>query len=213
MPTKFKLLEIVPAKRQIANARAREKEMTKLFAERYGRAHLNNSITEGEGMLAGLVGEELFRDYYGFLRSQGESIFHYDVLDPEVLGRIEVKTKRCTSPPQDHYNCSIAASNAEQQCDYYAFVRVLKDFSKAWVLGLTPKTAFFDHARFFKRGDLDPNGFGGWRFKWDCFNLRIGELIPAPLVTQDFDHYDYRPALLPGFTPDVIVKDAKECQS
>lgn len=206
------LLEILPTKRQIKRARDREDEMTTLFAERYGRSHLNNSITEGEGMLAGLVGEELFRDYYGFLRSQGEAIFHYDVLDLVSLGKIEVKTKRCTSDPKDHYNCSIAASNSDQQCDYYAFVRVLKDFSKAWVLGLCPKETFFEQALFFKRGQIDPSGFGGWRFKWDCFNLRISELLPAPLVTTGFDKYDYRPAQHAEFTPDIKV-DAKECQS
>lgn len=211
MPRTF--LEIVPTKKQIKTARERENEMVKLFSERYGRTHLNNSILEGEGMLAGLVGEELFRDYYGFLRPTGEAIFHYDVLDPEILGRIEVKTKRCTSEPKPNYNCSIAASNADQQCDYYAFVRVMKDFSKAWILGLMPKEPFFEQALFFKRGAIDPAGFGGWRFKWDCFNLRVGELLAAPLVTRDFDQYDYRPALHPEFTPHVTITDEKECTS
>lgn len=201
-----KPFEIIPTKKQIENARDRESEMTKLFAARYGRAHLNNSILEGEGMLAGLIGEEIFREYYGFLRSTGEAIFHYDVLDPTVLGRIEVKTKRCTSAPKAHYNCSIAASNSEQQCDYYAFVRVLKDFSKAWILGLLPKDDFFSQALFFKRGQIDPAGFGGWRFKWDCFNLPVKNLLAAPLVTRDFDQYDHRPAEHPNFDPYVVIK-------
>jgi hypothetical protein len=205
-----KPLEIIPTKQQIKKAKSREAEMTALFLEHYGREHLHNSITEGDGMLAGLVGEELFRDYYGFLRSQGAAIFHYDVLDPEVLGRIEVKTKRCTSAPKPHYNCSVAASNSEQQCDYYAFVRVLSDFSKGWLLGLLPKDLFYEKALFYKRGQKDPTGFGGWRFKWDCFNLPVRELLQAPLVTSGFDQYDYRPATHSGFTPDVILKKKKE---
>lgn len=205
-----KILEIIPTKHQIEIARAREAVMTELFVERYGKKHLNDSITEGEGLLSGLIGEELLRDYYGFLRSEGEAIFHYDVLDPDILGRIEVKTKRCTSAPKPHYNCTVSASNADQQCDYYAFVRLLNDFSRAWLVGLMPKEEFFAQALFFKRGQIDPAGFGGWRFKWDCFNLRISELCPPPLVTRDFDQYDYRPALRPGFTPEVVAKDKKK---
>lgn len=197
----------MPTKRQIETARAREDEMTTLFAERYGRKHLNDSITEGEGMLAGLIGEEIFRDYYEFLRSCGDAIFHYDVLDADHLGKIDVKTKRCTSEPKPHYNCSIAASNTEQQCDYYAFVRVLKDFSKAWILGLSPKEQFFEKAMFFKRGQIDPSGFGGWRFKWDCFNLAIKDLLQTPLTAAEFSQYKYRPAEHPAFSPEILTEE------
>lgn len=208
-----KLLEIIPTKRQIKRASGREEEMTALFAQRYGRSHLNNSILEGEGMLAGLLGEELVRDYYGFIQSSGEAIFHYDLLDPVILGKVEVKTKRCTSAPKDHYNCSIAASNATQQCDYYAFVRVLNDFSRAWILGFMPKDDFFAGALFFKRGQIDPSGFGGWRFKWDCFNLPIKDLLLPPLAANGFDDYDYRPARDPAFTPEIEVHDPEEFQA
>jgi hypothetical protein len=208
-----KLIEIVPTKRQIQRARDREEEMTALFTARYGRSHLNNSILEGEGMFAGLLGEDLFRDYYGFVRSSGEAIFHYDLLDSVILGKIEVKTKRCTSAPKEHYNCSIAASNAEQQCNYYAFVRVLNDFSRAWILGLMPKDDFFEKALFFKRGQTDPAGFGGWRFKWDCFNLPIKDLLAPPLVTRGFDDYDYRPARHPEFTPEIETRNPEEFEA
>lgn len=204
------LLELIPTKQQIKNARAREKELIKLFVARYGKKHLNDSITEGEGLLSGLIGEELFRDYYNFLPSRGEAIFHYDVLDPWILGRIEVKTKRCTSAPKLHYNCTVAASNADQQCDYYAFVRLLTDFSKAWVVGLLPKKEFFDQAQEGKRGEIDPHGFGGWRFKWNCFNLPISALYLPPLAARDFDQYDYRPAMRPGFTAEIAAPEPKK---
>jgi len=203
----IKPILIVPTKPQIETARSREDEMTRLFLERYGKKHLNDSITEGEGMLAGLIGEEVFRDYYGFFQSIGEAIFHYDVLDQRHLGKIDVKTKRCTSEPKSHYNCSVAASNTDQQCDYYAFVRVLNDFSKAWILGLTPKTRFFEDALFFKRGQIDPAGFGGWRFKWDCFNLQIGQLLQAPESPLDFEDYKHRPAEHKDFTPDIPTEE------
>lgn len=202
-------LLVVPTKRQIKAAQDREEEMTTLFAERYGRKHLNGSITEGEGMLAGLVGEELVREYYELFRSAGEAIFHYDVLDMQHLGKIDVKTKRCTSEPKPHYNCSIAASNTDQQCDYYAFVRVLKDFSKAWILGLMPKTKFFEKALFFKRGQIDPTGFGGWRFKWDCFNVQISDLLQAPLTISECAKYKYRPAEHPDFDPNIFTEEAE----
>lgn len=181
--------------------------MTQLFLERYGKKHLNESITEGDGLLAGLIGEELLKDFYGFIASTNEAIFHYDVLDERYLGKIDVKTKRCTSEPKPHYNCSVAASNTEQKCDYYAFVRVLNDFSKAWILGFVPKAMFFEKALFFKRGQVDPAGFGGWRFKWDCFNTQIGDLLQAPESPLDFDAYKHRPAERADFTPDILKEE------
>lgn len=199
----IKPILILPTKQQIDAAREREEVVTQLLLERYGREHLNNSITEGEGMLAGLVGEEVFKDFYGFLAAFGKSIFHYDVLDLRHLGKIDVKTKRCTSEPKPNYNCTVSASNTEQRCDYYAFVRVLNDFSKAWILGLVPKVSFFEKALFFKRGAIDPAGFGGWRFKWDCFNLQIGDLLQPPESPLDFRTYEHRPAEHHNFTPAI----------
>lgn len=206
-------LLLVPTKKQIKTAQAREKEIRKMLEARDGRGHLNNSITEGDGTLAGYVGEELVRDYYNFLPSDTDpEIFHYDALDPKHLGKIDVKTKRCTSEPKPEYNCSIAATGAGQQCDYYAFVRVLNDLSQAWILGFIPKADFFALSLkknlVFKRGQPDPTSNRGWRFKWDCFNLPISDLLDAPALPADLAKFEYRPAAVPGFSSNIVTEVA-----
>lgn len=201
---------LVPTKRQIETAREREQEIRRILEARDGRPHLNNSITEGDGTLAGYLGEELVRDYYNFLPSDTDpEVFHYDALDPKYLGKIDVKTKRCTSAPKAEYNCSIAATGANQQCDYYVFVRVLNDLSEAWILGFIPKHDFFGRAQFFRRGQKDPSSNRGWRFKWDCFNLPISDLLDPPALFSDFADFDFRPATLSGFSSIITSESAK----
>lgn len=201
---------LVPTKKQIETARAREAEIRKLLETRSGRPHLNNSITEGDGTLAGYLGEELVRDYYNFLASDTDpEVFHYDALDPKHLGKIDIKTKRCTSEPKLDYNCSIAATGANQQCDYYVFVRILNDLSQAWILGFIPKHEFFGKALFFRRGQKDPVSNRGWRFKWDCFNLPISDLLAPPILPTAFSSFDFRPAAVPGFSSLILSESVK----
>ena len=206
-------LMLIPTDSQIEAARAREQEMREILTARNGRGHLRNSITEGEGTLAGFVGEELVRSHYNWLASEGApDVFHYDVLDPLWLGRIDVKTKRCTSAPRPEYNCSIAATSIKQQCDYYAFVRVLNDLSRAWLLGFMPKRDFFSAgvAQFYARGDLDPASDRGWRFRWDCYNVPVSALITPPKPHEDFSRsFPFCPATEPDFSPHVFIEEAR----
>ena len=73
--------------------------------------------------------------------------------------------------PKEHYLCSIAAANTKQECEYYNFVRVMEDLSKAWLLGYISKSGFFECAKFGKKGEDD--GSGRFKFKADCYNLPI----------------------------------------
>jgi hypothetical protein len=77
-----------------------------------------------------------------------------------------------------NYFCSVAAFNITQKCDVYIFVRVLEDFSKAWVLGGRTKNKFFEEAKFYKAGELDPSSNYGWTFRADCYNMEVGKLKP-----------------------------------
>ena len=131
--------------------------------------NLQGSITGSLSHVVGAVGEIIVADAIGANES---NTYDYDLVrDGE---RIDVKTKRCNTRPFPHYDCSVAAHGANQNCDSYIFVRILTDTSRAWILGSITKQDFYTKATKYKRGDIDPaNGF---IFKADCYNLPISEL-------------------------------------
>tara|TARA_Y100000034_G_scaffold125612_1_gene175577 strand:+ start:1052 stop:1549 length:498 start_codon:yes stop_codon:yes gene_type:complete len=131
---------------------------------------LKNSITKGKGNLAGFIGEFVAEQVTG---GKIKNTKDYDlVLKDDAT--VDVKTKRCTSEPRPHYECSIAAYNPAQKCDKYIFVRVMKDLTKAWVLGELDKEVYFEKAHFLEKGQYDPSN--NWRCKADCYNVAISEL-------------------------------------
>lgn len=141
----------------------------KLRAKKLGK--LNNSITEGSGNIAGYIGQLLVAEY---LNAEEPDNYNFDVKKDNIT--YEVKTKRCTSKPRQEYDCSVSDFNTKQDCDYYIFVRVLEDFSKAWILGKKKKADYFNEARFCEKGKVDEKSTFGWKFKADCYNLEISKL-------------------------------------
>lgn len=132
---------------------------------------LRESITKGDGNVAGFIGELAVHDLIG---GEHKPTFDYDIIRPD--GKFDVKTKRCTSTPMPEYECSIANYNPNQQCDFYVFTRVLEDYKTCWVLGYLPKAEYFAKARFCRKGEVDTKSTLGWTFKADCYNLEIKEL-------------------------------------
>lgn len=131
---------------------------------------LKNSITGGDGNVAGLLGEMVVVQATGATLSNTRD---YDVVRTDGK-TADVKTKRCTGKPEPRFDCSIADFNTRQKCDYYIFVRVLKDFSKAWIVGELPKNEYFEKAVFVQQGQFDPSN--NWRCKADCYNVPISKL-------------------------------------
>lgn len=131
---------------------------------------IKNSIMKGDGSVAGFVGEFIAESVLG---GKVDNTYEYDLIAP-CGSTVDVKTKRTKVKPKDYYDCSIAAYNIRQKCDYYAFVRVLNDFSKGWFLGWIKKVEYFDKGRFLKEGDRD--GDNGFLVRSDCYNLKISEL-------------------------------------
>tara|TARA_R110000744_G_scaffold363419_1_gene471747 strand:- start:13 stop:501 length:489 start_codon:yes stop_codon:yes gene_type:complete len=136
---------------------------------------LNNSITEGDGNIAGFLGEEVANQIIcGIINNT----YDYDIISKKQKPITwDVKTKRCTSPPRGYYDCSVAAYNTKQKCDRYVFVRVEyknKRWGKAWVLGYYDKDKYFKDARFLKKGSLD--GDNRFKVKADCYNIAIKDL-------------------------------------
>lgn len=141
---------------------------------------LNNSITRGQGTLAGCIGEIAVRDYIRSLKVGAEIVGHYDY---DILTsnskKIEVKTKRCTSVPRASYECSVANFNDRQDCDYYFFTRVSN--THVYLLGFLGKDEFKIKSRQMTKGQTDrnvlPNG-KNFKFHANCRNVLISELRP-----------------------------------
>ena len=105
-----------------------EIEITQKMKERAWRkarqmGEINNSITKGDGNIAGFLGEEIANN---LIKGDIKNTYDYDIIKDGV--KYDVKTKRCTSEPKPYYECSVAAFNTKQKCDYYVFVRNLREY-------------------------------------------------------------------------------------
>ena len=131
---------------------------------------LNNSIRQGEGKVYGFLGEMVFAKITG-----GEQVntYDWDVVMPDGA-TVDVKSKCVTSEPRPYYECSVAAIGTNQNCDYYAFVRVHKDCTIAWYLGAMAKQTFLSQSRLLNAGVVD--GDNGWAPTIDCYNVKISDL-------------------------------------
>lgn len=154
-----------------------EIEITQKMKERAWRkarqmGEINNSITKGDGNIAGFLGEEIANE---IIKGDINNTYDYDITKNGVT--YDVKTKRCTSKPKSHYECSVAAFNTKQKCDYYVFVRIenLKGkWTRAWVLGLYGKEKYFKDAKFLRKGQTDGDNY--FKVKADCYNMEISNL-------------------------------------
>jgi len=160
------MIEVIPTEIQIEKAKIK-----------FDFNELKNSITKGNGNILGALGEIIVCDYYKNIYGDHVVIEQntYD-WDLTINGfTIDVKTKNCTSKPINYYNVTVSNSNIKQKCQYYCFVRIMNDFSKAWILGFLPKDKFYKLATFAKRDSIDPTK-PEWTFKDDCYNLEISKL-------------------------------------
>jgi hypothetical protein len=131
---------------------------------------LKHSFMKGDGNIVGFLGEIVVANC---LKAKIENTYDYDLIKNGL--KIDVKSKRCNSIPKDHYECSIPAYNTKQKCDYYIFVRIYSDLTKAWILGLKKKTDYLKEAIFYKKGFVDETN--GMQFKDDAYNLPISKLV------------------------------------
>lgn len=151
-------------------------EQRKRAEERYHFKALNNSMTGGDGNVAGALGEIILIDKYGDL-VEDVSSFDYDL---KIKGqKIEVKTKRQRVYPESYHYMNIFDFNTTQDCDWYCFVVVDYPLENAWIVGWMDKDSFLDKATFYKEGDKDPTYGEGhdWTFRHDCHCIKVRDLI------------------------------------
>ena len=162
------MIEVVITGDMLVTARDKAAEM--------GR--LNNSITRGQGNLAGFIGEAVAQQVMGGVLA---NTYDYDLI--LCNGKtVDVKTKQTSVKPLENYECSIAALNTKQECDYYAFVRVKNDFSVGWFLGVYEKQQYMLDAKYLTKGTIDPDN--GYVVKSDCYNLPIHQLKEHTYATR-----------------------------
>ena len=150
---------------------------------------LRRSITRGQGNVFGFLGELISLEVLGGIH---QNTMDYDIL---VDGqKIDVKTKKTTVKPKPHYDCSVADVTRKQNCDYYAFVRVLSDQSVGWFLGVKKAEQYFTDARYIKKGDYDNSN--GFTARANCYNMPISAL-DVDLPTS-FRHKTVKSALSAG---------------
>jgi hypothetical protein len=162
------MIEVVITGDMLVTARDKAAEM--------GR--LRNSIISGAGNLAGFIGEAVAQQVMGGVLA---NTYDYDLI--LCNGKtVDVKTKQTSVKPLETYECSIAALNTKQECDYYAFVRVKNDFSVGWFLGVYEKQQYMLDAKYLTRGTIDPSN--SYVVKSDCYNLPIHQLKEHTYATR-----------------------------
>jgi hypothetical protein len=124
---------------------------------------------QGKGNLVGYLGQELFLKQFG---GEPANEYHYDIVYKDK--KLEIKTKHTTVIPRPHYMCSVAAFNITQNSDYYVFCRVNTNENKGWICGCYPVNKFKMTAKFYKKGDYDPDN--DYYVRSDCWSLPISEL-------------------------------------
>lgn len=154
-----KIIPVPISDKMVSEAKEKAEEMGKL----------NNSIRSGEGNIVGFLGEEIVKSFFNIT---SRNTYNYDILYNDK--KYEVKTKETTVVPKDTYDCSVAAYNTKQQCDYYIFVRVLDTLSKGWILGFMEKDEYMKNSIFLKKGDIDLSN--NYTVKADCYNMKIYNL-------------------------------------
>lgn len=140
---------------------------------------LNNSITDGNGNIAGALGEVVVCDNYN---AEQQNTYDYDIIMRNSYGKpfkVDVKTKRFTQgiTPQPNWAAAVSNYNTRQDCDYYCFVGMAYDLSVAYIYGFIQKDIFYKQSIFGKKGAIDPYGNGVWTFASDCYLMQIKDLL------------------------------------
>lgn len=131
--------------------------------------------SEYDRILIGYIGERVLMTYLDI--EEDINSFHFDM---RYKGKkIEVKTISGHYKPRRNYLATVNShtldSVHQQKADYYVFLRILNDKTKAWILGCLPCIEFFEKGEFVAKG----KDFEKFKFiKANATVLPISELRP-----------------------------------
>jgi len=153
-----------------------------ILAENLGE--LNNSITKGEGNVAGYIGQikvlEIIPDTKPCLKKP--DLYDFDIVFKNVF-KIDVKTKRTAMDfVLPYYEASIADYNPNQKCNIYLFTRVNIEKKIGWLIGYISPSEYYKKSHFLKKGELDESN--NYVVKADCWNLPYRELYPIEQLIE-----------------------------
>lgn len=145
-------------------------DVAEAFRRSQEQGVLHNSLTRGNGRMVGFLGEIAFEARLGG-KYVGDVSFAHDFEFPNCT--VDVKSKICSSAPHPHYAVSVFASEGQPlKADVYFFVRVLKNFSKVWLVGWAPASTIQQSKYFYKKGESDKDGF---TFIGDGYHMPINK--------------------------------------
>jgi hypothetical protein len=158
----FKEVEITPQMK--TNAKKKAEEM----------GTIKGSVRGGGGNEIGFLGEELIKSYLGI---DDGNTYEFDLMYND--NKLEVKTKERNVVPQMNYNATVFSWNTHQQCDYYVFCSIFKNFERGWICGCIKPEDFKKNSVFAKKGDPDGKYF---KFFTDCYNMPYSKLLDIALI-------------------------------
>ena len=116
---------------------------------------------ENKRILEGYIGERIIMKFLNIKKDVDD--FDFDLLSNKQK-KLEVKTISCKFKPLDNYLCTVNSHKIDgihkQKADYYIFLRILNDYSKAWILGWYSCYDFFKNGEFVSKG----KDFGKFKF-------------------------------------------------
>jgi hypothetical protein len=132
--------------------------------------------------LAGELGQIVFRNYLlgaGIAFHEDKTLGRRDLYDFKIGNLIvSVKSRLLVCKPKAHWECDVHASQLGNPGNIYVFVHVLKDFSRAFIVGWMKKADFDAQGIDRKVGDLIPAGSGQWAVKYPMRVIAISQLSP-----------------------------------
>ena len=119
----------------------------------------------------GYIGEKIIMDFLNI--QNNDDTYEYDLLSNKGK-KLEIKTISCKFKPKLNYLCTVNSHKIDgihkQKADYYIFLRILNDYSLAWILG------WYSCKDFFKVGTFIPKGKDFGKFKFIKANATVLEI-------------------------------------
>jgi hypothetical protein len=161
------------------------------ISERMGKLN-ERSFMDGNRNVSGLLGEYLFFQLFRTkVKYVGNNIFDYDfVSESEKTYDVKTKTQGVDVDPiigkSEPFDASIPLYSQGMKCDDYVFLRVHKNFHKAWLLGWIEKENYFSHEqiKILKKGKTD--GWNKMMVKCNSANLKYQYLNRFNLTNKHF---------------------------